>query len=189
MAYAWPMPWSARISASPIAGEDLVRLLLQRGFTLDEYANSLVADLTKVRAARDPRVERCREPGAWAEASARAFCEGTDPAEPLVFVGQIMATHPEVEPLVIREGERIVTTGCWAPKPDGIAALFATSTSPDARGKGYHTALIADRLARAIESGAVIARAGAKPASISEENFRKHGFEVLYTRSEWVLKA
>lgn len=177
-----------RIIASPAAGEALVRKLAGFGFQLDEYANQLVADLADVRARRDSRVEVCTDANAWAQHSARAFEDGNEPSEALRFISLLMATHPSVRPLVLRENGEIATTACVAVEEDGIAALFATSTKPEARGRGYQTAIIQDRLARAIEAGATIARAGAKPGSSSERNFRGCGFSVLYTRTEWILQ-
>lgn len=178
----------ARVIASPIAGEALVRKLANFGFQLDEYANVLVADLADVRAARDSRVEICTDAKTWAERSSRGFADGEEPPEPMHFVALLMATHPAVTPLVLRENGEIATTACMAIEEDGIAALFATSTKPEARGRGYQTAMIQDRLARAIEAGATIARAGAKPGTTSERNFRGCGFSVLYTRTEWTLQ-
>ena len=178
----------ARIIATPIAGDNLARMLIDRGFTIEEYENALAGDLTAMHAERDARVDVCSDPREWVEHSARAFSDGEDPADGLLFGSFLMASHPNVSALALRENGEIVATGCVAVEPDSIAGLFATSTAPSARGHGYQTALIRDRIARARERGATIARATAKPGTPSERNFRRAGFQVLYSRTTWLRR-
>lgn len=179
----------ARVILSPIAGVDAVNALIRRDFTLGEYTNALAADLTKATGTRDPRIERCSDPRVWAEHSARGFSGEEHAPEELVFISLLMAMHPVVDALALTENGAIETTGCLAVESGGVAAFFSTSTLPHARGKGNQTALIADRLARAVETGATLARATAHPASTSERNFHRMGFVTLYTRTEWLLPA
>lgn len=141
----------ARIIATPIAGDDLARQLIAHGFTIEEYENALAGDLTQIDGKRDKRLEICDDPRLWAEKSARAFEDGDDPGDALLFGSYLMASHPNVLALALRENGDIVTTGCIALEPDSIAGFFATSTTPAARGRGYQTALIRDRIARAHE--------------------------------------
>jgi GNAT superfamily N-acetyltransferase len=178
----------ARIIATPIAGDELARKFIAHGFTIEEYENALAGDLTQMKGERDERVEVCSDPELWAQKSARAFEDGNDPGEALLFGSFLMASHPNVSALALRENGHIVTTGCIALEPDSIAGLFATSTAPAARGRGYQTALIRDRIARAREGGSRIARATAKPGTPSERNFRRCGFQVLYTRATWIRR-
>jgi GNAT superfamily N-acetyltransferase len=177
---------AAKLIASPVAGDDLSRMLIRHGFTIEEYENALAADLADAPGRRDARIDVCTDPEAWAEHSARAFTNGQNPDDGLLFGSFLMASHPNVCALALRENGDIVTTGCMAVEPDSIAGLFATSTAPPARGRGYQTALIQDRIARAREAGSTIARATAKPGTPSERNFRRAGFEVLYSRTTWV---
>lgn len=176
----------ARIISTPIAGDELARMLIRHGFTIEEYENALAGDLTQIHGERDSRVEVWSEPKEWAEFSARAFEDGKDPGDGLLFGSFMMASHPNVIALALRENGEVMTTGCIANEPDSIAGLFATSTALSARGRGYQTALIQDRIARAREAGSTIARATAKPGTASERNFRRAGFEVLYSRTTWV---
>ena len=180
---------AARVITAPIAGEQVARKLAHRGFEIDAYEDALAADLTQVNGLRDARIDICSEPIAWANHSAVAFTDDAVPTEALYFVSTIIASHPNVCALALREHGEIQTTGCVAVDSDNVAVLFGTATSPAARGRGFQSAMIADRIARAVEGGATLARATAKIGSVSERNFRRLGFSVLYTRTVWSLKS
>jgi GNAT superfamily N-acetyltransferase len=176
---------AARVVTSPVAGDELSRTLIRHGFTVEEYENVLAGDLARIGGKRDSRVIVC-EPERWAEHSARAFEDGNEPSDALRFISMLIAMHSSVAPLALHENGKIVATACLGTECQDVAAFFGTSTSPEARGRGYQTALIHDRIARAREAGATIARATTKPGTASERNFRRAGFEVLYTRTTWV---
>ncbi|MBV9270930.1 MAG: hypothetical protein JO165_07550 [Candidatus Eremiobacteraeota bacterium] len=180
---------TARVEVSPVADAKLPAKLARRGFILADYENALVADLTEICGRRDSRIEVCRDADAWSYASALSFSDSEEPEEQLRFIGILMATHPDVTPLALREAGKIVTTACLGTEMDGIAGFFATSTMPHARGKGYQSAIIGDRIARAQEMGKTLARATAKVGSASERNFRRFGFTPVFTRTSWVLQA
>jgi GNAT superfamily N-acetyltransferase len=176
----------ARLVTSPVAGDELSRKLIAHGFTVEEYENVLAGDVRRMDGEHDPRVDVCTDAELWAEYSARAFEDGAEPSNALRFISILIASHPDVSALILRENGEIVTTGCLGIERNGVAGFFGTSTSPAARGRGYQTALIRDRIARARERGAVLARASARPGSASERNFRRCGFQVLYTRTTWI---
>jgi GNAT superfamily N-acetyltransferase len=65
---------------------------------------------------------------------------------------------------------------------DGIATLFAASTLPKFRRRGVQGALIAARLAHALDAGADLALAITVPGSDSQRNFEaRFAFRVGYT--------
>jgi len=66
-----------------------------------------------------------------------------------------------------------------------IAGFFGAATAPAHRGRGWQSALIADRAARGVERGARFGRATTRLGTVSEQNFRRAGFVVLYTRTTW----
>lgn len=176
----------AVVSVSPLAGPNTPARLAERGFEMQECESALIADLRRSPGARDARVELCSDPTAWAEHSATTFAEGY-PSEPLAFISFLLASDPRVTPLVIRENDVIVSTSCLARERDGIASLFADATSPWCRRRGFQSVMIADRMARAVEYGVVLARAGAKQGTPSERNYLRNGFEAAYTRTSWIL--
>ena len=65
---------------------------------------------------------------------------------------------------------------------DGLGLFFSDSTLAAARGKGVHQAVISARLAMAAESGCDLAVVSTAPGSISQRNYEKFGFQVVYTR-------
>jgi GNAT superfamily N-acetyltransferase len=69
----------------------------------------------------------------------------------------------------------------------GIAQLTGAATVPAHRRRGVQTALLATRLADAAAAGCDIAVVTTQPASKSQENVQRRGFELLYTRA--VLRA
>lgn len=178
---------AAKVALSPMANLEAPSLLARRGFTVEEYANVMALDASEIRCERDSRVETCSVPATWAYASAKSFADGAEPDDAMLFISELMAAHPGVAALMIRDKGEIAATACFALENGGIGALFAASTSPQSRGKGFQMALIRDRLARARESGATVVRAAAAVGSTSERNFRRYGFTPLYTRTTWAL--
>ena len=65
---------------------------------------------------------------------------------------------------------------------DGVALFFSDSTVPAARAKGVQSAVIQARLAMAAEQGCDLAMASTAPGSISQRNYERLGFQVVYTR-------
>src|SRR6266404_797415 len=65
---------------------------------------------------------------------------------------------------------------------DNLALLYAASTTEKARGQGLHLALIRWRLARAATLGCDLATASTLPGSISQRNYERAGFRVVYTK-------
>jgi len=177
---------TAIVLASFVEG-DLRERLLMRGFEQAGSEHALVVDLAGRPLSFDPRVEVCVNSDEWADHSAITFGAGYA-AEPLRFISGLMASDPSVTALAIREYGQILSTACLGKERDGIASLFADATSPWARGRGFQSALIADRMARARSAGATLARATANPSTSSERNYRKNGFEVLYSRTAWILR-
>jgi GNAT superfamily N-acetyltransferase len=178
---------TARVDITPVGDAALAAKLGRRGFVLDDYENALVADLTEISGRRDARVEASTDPDEWSRGFGRAVTAGGVPGEKRPFMRFVMATHPEIIPLLLREDGRIVTTGCLGIEAEGFAGFFSTSTAQDARGRGYQSALIGDRIARAQELGKSIARATAEVGSTSERNFRRFGFTPIFTRTIWIL--
>src|SRR5262249_28530808 len=65
---------------------------------------------------------------------------------------------------------------------NGIAGLFGAGTLVQFRNRGVQSALLAARLARAVEAGCDLAVSLAHPGSSSQRNILRYGFQTLYTR-------
>ena len=70
-----------------------------------------------------------------------------------------------------------------------VALLFADSTRKEFRGQGLQLALIRARLMCAATLGCDLATASAAPGGISQRNYERAGFRVIYTKlnmqKEW----
>jgi hypothetical protein len=63
-----------------------------------------------------------------------------------------------------------------------LALLFADSTLDQSRGQGLHLAVIRARLKHAASFGCDVATASTAPGSISQRNYERAGFRVVYTK-------
>jgi hypothetical protein len=173
-----------RVLVNPNADLSLPRALARAGYVPAEYENALGADLAQVRGARDVRIVEASDRIAWGILSAKGFLGTDDVPEGASTVGEIVGCAEGVIALECREDGVVAATGAMAVQGE-LAGFFASSVLPPFRGRGWQTALILDRLARARESGARFGRASAAVGSASERNFLKCGFCVLYTRTMW----
>ncbi len=153
-----------------------------------EYDNVMASNDLGDWAQRDPRVVKATDFQAWALASVEAFMHPDVPEPGDELVACVIASSPGVWALQLRDGETIAATAAMDLQ-EGCAGLFAGSVMAPFRGRGFHLALIYDRIARAREGGASIMRATARPGSASERNFLRCRFTTLYTRTLWERKV
>ena len=72
---------------------------------------------------------------------------------------------------------------------DGVAQLAGSATVPAHRRQGIHSALLTARLTDAVAAGCDIAVVTTQPASRSQQNVQRRGFDLLYTRAVLVKDA
>jgi ribosomal protein S18 acetylase RimI-like enzyme len=65
----------------------------------------------------------------------------------------------------------------------GVAQLTGAATAPAHRRRGVQSALLSTRLADAAAGGCDIAVVTTQPASKSQQNVQRQGFDLLYTRA------
>jgi GNAT superfamily N-acetyltransferase len=176
-----------RVFVTPLADASLGRGLAAAGYAPCEYDNVMASDAFDAHALRDARIGIAADLGAWAHASTQAFMD-VDALKPGDDrIASVLASSEGVWPLEAREDGAIVATAAMDLRGE-CAALFAGSTMPEFRNRGWHLALIRDRIARARDAGARFMRATAGPASASAHNFHRCGFVTLYTRAVWERK-
>jgi GNAT superfamily N-acetyltransferase len=173
-----------RVFVSPLAHSTLGSGLAAAGYAPAEYENVLASDDFQTSGGRDERIRATSDVDGWARASAAAFMGCEDPAPSDDLIARVIASSNGVCALEVWEDDRIAATAAMDLRGE-CAAFFAASTAPAFRRRGWHKALIEDRVARAGASGAHFMRATARPASTSERNFHRCGFVTLYTRSLW----
>ncbi len=177
-----------RVFVTPLAHPSLGRALAAAGFAPCEYENMLASDSFDSYAAYDERVGIAPDLDAWAVASAQAFT-GRDSLTPAdMAIARVIAYSEGVHATEARDDGTLVATAAMDVRL-GCAGLFAGSTLEPFRGRGWHVAMIRDRIARARDAGARLMRATARPSSASERNFIRCGFAVLYTRALWERDA
>lgn len=81
----------------------------------------------------------------------------------------------------LRDG--IVAGGAGMRLAEGVAQLTGAATAPAHRRRGVQTALLSARLADAAAAGCDVAVITTQPASTSQENAQRRGFDLLYTRA------
>lgn len=172
-----------QVYVTPMADPSLATGLTRAGYAPSSHESVLVSDDFDTCARYDDRVALAADLEAWATASALGFSDGSSENVD-AQVATILASSKGVYAVEGRDGDAIAATGVLGLRGE-CAFLFASSTLPRFRRRGWHLALICDRIARARDLGALVMRATASPASTSEHNFHRCGFTTIYTRSLW----
>ncbi len=171
-------------------------LLTERGYRLVSFENVLGLALTG-----EP--ERVTPPGVEVRPS------GDDEFEPWLDVVAAAVAHPDSQGVpqheefpreVIARAMRDFTAGAGVMRyvavrdgviaggasfriTEGVAQLTGAATAPAHRRRGVQTALLSARLADAAAAGCDIAVITTQPASKSQQNAQRRGFDLLYTRA------
>jgi hypothetical protein len=82
--------------------------------------------------------------------------------------------------------ERAIVGAARRCMAEGVALLGGATTAPAHRRRGVQAALLSARLADATAAGCDIAVVTTLPASISQQNVQRQGFDLLYTRASLV---
>jgi ribosomal protein S18 acetylase RimI-like enzyme len=174
---------ASRVLVSPLAHAALARELARARYAPLEYQNVMFCEIDPAQTGLDERVAESNDHAEFGRTSATGFLE-RDPQEDEALVGIIIARASTMIPLELRVDGNVVATAAMDVYED-IAGLHGASTMPHARRRGYQTALIRERITRAQALGARYVHAVAAVGSASERNFRRAGFDVLFTRTLW----
>jgi GNAT superfamily N-acetyltransferase len=176
-------------------------LLTARGYGLESYENVLGLALAKVS-----------QPVETGGVAVRV--SGDDEFEAWLGVIADGVEHPDTEGLpsheafsreIVEQSERdlaaagviryaasldgVLAGGASLRVADGVAQLAGAATAPAHRRRGVQTALLSARLADAAAAGCDIAVVTTQPASKSQRNVQRRGFELLYARTVLVKQA
>jgi hypothetical protein len=178
---------------SPVAGQELVKRLVDRGYHPLEYTSVLYQPIAAegLGVASDGPMRVRRIDAAEHEVWTRTFVEGwSDTAGLADFLneaGRIQAHVPGAHRfLATEEGRPVAAGGLFV--HDTVALLAGASTVPSARQRGAQLALLDARLRFAAAAGCDLAMMGALPGSGSQRNAERNGFRIAYTRVKWVSK-
>jgi GNAT superfamily N-acetyltransferase len=169
---------------SPLADPILFELLQTRGYRMAQFENTLVLNLTAPPATPATPIATVRrieahEHKMWARLAAQAFFSREEVSAEEQAIGEPFAavTHAYVAEI---EGRPVATASLWV--HDEIAFFLTDATLPAYRGRGLQQALIQRRLQDSVAEGARYATAGTGVNSLSQTNYLRQGFRVLYTK-------
>jgi len=174
----------AAIDLCPLADPGLLQALAERGYRPTEFNNVLVRPLARSEIVLTPRVRRALagEDDLWSYTVGRGFFDQLELTTGEMDVGRAIFAMPGAMCYL-----GVVDTGASAAGAalairHGLATLFADSTIAQFRCHGLHRELIAARLNEAIAQGCDMATASTLPGSVSQRNYERAGFEVVYTK-------
>jgi GNAT superfamily N-acetyltransferase len=179
-----------RVETCPLADASLVEQFGKHGYRVTEFSNVMARTLGSTYSAINARslangvvIEKIptEQIDLWTLTVAQGFAEHYPVTPEMLEVMKMFACGPKVECYLARV-EGAVAGGATLAIRDGIAGLFGASTLPAFRGRGVQTALLEERLSRAVAEGCDLAVCLAQPGSTSQRNVTRQDFSTLYTR-------
>ena len=184
---------AAAVELCPLVEMALYERFAQRGFGLLEVSDVLFRPLarddfeTPAIMGVSVRPATPEEAILWTQTVAQGFAEQFPVTQWLLDVMQGFFHRSDACCFLAFIGDE-VAGGAAVSVQEGVGGLFGASTLPGFRQRGVQTALLAARLAWAMERGADIAVSIAQPGSASHRNIERAGFRVAYTRTKLVRK-
>jgi GNAT superfamily N-acetyltransferase len=169
--------------------------LTERGYRLVSFENVLGLAFTGEAERVTPPGVEIRPSGddefeAWldvvADGVAHPDTQGVPsheefPREVIVRAERDFAAAGVTRYVALRDGG--IAGGASMSMAEGIAQLTGAATAPAHRRRGVQTALLSARLADAAAAGCDVAVITTQPASKSQQNAQRRGFDLLYTRA------
>jgi GNAT superfamily N-acetyltransferase len=181
-----------RVETCPLADASLVRHFGERGYRVTEFSNVMALPLhgsSSAAAAANGKppagvtIERIgkQQMDLWTLTVSQGFSENFLVTQEILEVMKMFALGANVECYLARV-DGAVAGGATLALRQGVAGLFGASTLPAFRNRGVQTALLKERLTRAMKENCDLAVCIAQPGSSSQRNVVRQGFSVLYTR-------
>jgi GNAT superfamily N-acetyltransferase len=174
-----------------LADASLVRHFGERGYRVTEFSNVMALPLRGVSLPEADRpnsaagltMERIgkEQIDLWTLTVSQGFSENFPVTQEILEVMKMFALGANVECYLARV-DGAVAGGATLALRQGVAGLFGASTLPAFRSRGVQTALLKERLRRAMTENCDLAVCIAQPGSSSQRNVVRQGFSVLYTR-------
>jgi hypothetical protein len=167
-----------------LADPGLLQALGERGYRPTEFNNVLVRRLARSEIVLTPRVRRALagEDDPWSYAVGCGFFDQPELSTEEMDVGRAIFAMPGAMCYIGVTETGASAGGAALAIRRGLATLFADSTIAQFRCHGLHRELIAARLNEAIAQGCDMATASTLPGGVSQRNYERAGFEVVYTR-------
>jgi GNAT superfamily N-acetyltransferase len=191
-----------RVELSSLADPSIGAFLTRRGYVLDGFEDVLglrlpAADLPPSPADVHVRPSGPEELESWLDVTVTGFLAPDGEGVPSSETFEAEVLRRVVRDFVRADGmTRFLAERFGAPAgggslriADGVAQLCGAATLPGHRRRGVQTALLSERLAAAGRAGCDLAVVTTQPGSKSQENVRRRGFALLYTRAVLVRAA
>jgi GNAT superfamily N-acetyltransferase len=183
---------AVNVEVCHLSDMSLTTALTKRGYEVVEYSNVLVkpigrADLSEISCGAQIRQVAKDEVGMFAVTVTAGFIEDHEAAPSFVDIFKVYFHQSNCVCFGAFNGKQAVGGGALF-ITDNVAELGGTSTLPDHRNLGIHKGLIRGRLNLAIEKGCDLAMVTTLPGTISQRNFEKLGFRVVYARTKFSRK-
>ena len=172
------------IDLCPLADQGLLPQLAERGYRLTEFNNVLARRMAGVEMVLTPRVRRTcpGETDLWSHTVGCGFFEAAFLTTEEMDVGRAICAMPGAQTYLASNGTGVAAGGGALAIHGGLATLFADSTLAEFRRQGIQRELIAARLNEALAESCDLAMASTLPGSISQRNYERAGFQVVYTK-------
>lgn len=172
------------IDLCPLADPGFLRDLSERGYRPVEFNNVLMKPLSGAAAVPAPRVRRAtaQEGDLWSHIVGRGFFEQAELTTDEMDVGRAIFSVPGAVCYLASAETGEIAGGAAVTLHDGLAMLFADSVIASYRRQGLHRELITARLNEALALGCDLAAASTLPGSVSQRNYERLGFQVVYTK-------
>lgn len=191
-----------RVELSSLADPALGAALTRRGYVLEGFEDvlglALPADgLPPVPAGVRVRASGPEELDAWLDVTVRAFLVPDEQGVPSSETFEEGVLRRVVRDFVQADGmtrylaerDGVPAGGGSLRVADRLAQLCGAATLPAHRRRGVQAALLSERLAAAARAGCDLAVVTTQPGSTSQQNARRRGFVLLYTRAVLVRAA
>ena len=185
-----------RVELSSLADPALGALLTRRGYVLEGFEDVLGLALPARDLPPIPEDVRVRPSGPeelelWLDVTVAGFlspdAQGVPSNESFEegVLRRVIRDFAQAEGMTryLAEQGGVPAGGGSVRIADGLAQLCGAATLPAHRRRGIQTALLAERLAAAGRAGCDLAVVTTQPGSKSQENARRRGFALLYTRA------
>ncbi len=120
----------------------------------------------------------------WSRTVVEGFCGPDYPPQMLHLMVGMCSTRNATAHLARLNGAP--AGGCTCSITDGVKIFYGDATITAYRGHGIQAALIATRLADAARENCEMAMAVTECGSISQRNYERAGFRVMYTRTKYL---
>jgi GNAT superfamily N-acetyltransferase len=191
---------AVQIELAHLADPAIGALLTGRGYRLVSFENVLGLAVERAPERITPPGVEVRSSGdgefdSWLDVVAEGFAhpdrQGVPsheefPREVIAGAERDFAAAGVTRYIALRDG--VIAGGASLRMADGIAQLTGAATAPAHRRRGIQTALLSARLADAAAAGCDVAVVTTQPASKSQQNVQRRGFDLLYTRAVLVKR-